>query len=66
MANYSPEELDEVHKDKRVMNILYSGTYSNMFEAVMKSSITELVWDIIQTLCEELEQVRENKIKLLI
>ena len=38
----------------------------DMFENVINCTTSKEVWDIIQTLCEGIEQVREKKMQLLI
>lgn len=42
-ANYSLEDLEEINKDKRAMNILYNVIDSDMFESVMNSDTTKEV-----------------------
>ena len=63
---YSPEDIEEVHKDKKAMNILFNGLDTDMFDNVINCATAKDVWDTIQTLCEGTEQVRENKMQLLI
>ncbi|XP_074324260.1 uncharacterized protein LOC141661156 [Apium graveolens] len=62
----TPEDLEEVNKYKRAMNIMFNGIYSDMFECVMNSPTAKDVWDTIRNLYEGSKQVRENKMQLLI
>ena len=57
------EEADEkeVHKDNKVMNILFNGIDNDMFDSVINCTTAKEIWDTIQTLYEGTEQVRENK-----
>ncbi|KAK1369382.1 hypothetical protein POM88_035474 [Heracleum sosnowskyi] len=48
------------------MNILFNGLDSDMFDNVINWSTTKEIWDTVQTICEGTEQVRENKMQLLI
>ena len=63
---FTEEDEMEVHKDKRAMNILFNGLYKNMFANVINCTTSKEVWDTLQTLCEGSEQVRHNKMQLLI
>ena len=60
------EDIEAVHKDKKAMNILFNGIDQDMFDCVLNLSTSKEVWDTIQTICEGTEQVRENKMQLLI
>ena len=55
-----------MHKDKKAMNILFIGLDKDMFGNVINCTTSKEVWDTIQILCEGTEQVRENKMQLLI
>lgn len=66
VAEYFPEDIEEVHKDKKTMNILFNGLDKDLFDNVINCTTSKEVWDTIQTLCEGTEQVRENEMQLLI
>ena len=66
VSEYTEEDEKEVHKDKKVMNILFNGVDSDMFDNVINCTTAKDVWDTIQTLCEGTEQVRENKMQLFV
>ena len=66
VSEYTKEDKKEVHKDKKAMNILFNGLDKEMFDNVINCTISKEVWDTIQILCEGTEQVRENKMQLLI
>ena len=55
-----------MHKDKKAMNILFNVLDKDMFDNVINCTISKEVWDTVLILCEETEQVRDNKIQLLI
>ena len=63
---FTKEDEIEVHKDKKAMNILFNGLDKDMFDNIMNCTTLKKVLDIIQTLCEGTEQVRINKMQLLI
>ena len=65
-SEYTKEDEKEVHKDKKAMNILFNDLDKDMFDNVINCTTSKEVWDTIQILCEGTEQVRENKIQLLI
>ena len=48
------------------MNILFNGLDKNIFDNVINCTTSKEVWDTLQTLCEGSEQVRHNKMQLLI
>ncbi|KAK1384154.1 hypothetical protein POM88_021889 [Heracleum sosnowskyi] len=48
------------------MNILFNGLEQEMFDNVINCTTSKEVWDTVRTLCEGTEQVRENKMQLLI
>ena len=48
------------------MNIMFSGLHKDMSDNVINCTSPEEVLDTIQTLCERSEQLRENKMQLLI
>ena len=60
------EDIEAIHKDKKAMNILFNGIDQDMFDCVLNLTTSKEVWDTIQTICEGTEQVRENKMQLLI
>jgi hypothetical protein len=66
VSEWSLENIAEVHKDKKTMNILFNGLETEMLDNVINCTTSKEVWDIVQTLCEGTEQVRENKMQLLI
>ena len=65
-SEFTEEDEKEVHKDKKAMNILFNGLDKDMFDNVINCTTSKEVWDTIQTLCEGTEQVRHNKLQLLI
>ncbi|KAK1355984.1 hypothetical protein POM88_049240 [Heracleum sosnowskyi] len=66
VSEWTVEDVAEVHKDKRTMNILFNGLEQEMFDNVINCTTSKEVWDTVRTLCEGTEQVRENKMQLLI
>ena len=52
---FTEEDENKVHKDKKAMNILFNGLDKNMFDNVINCTTSKEVWDIIQTLCEGTE-----------
>jgi len=66
VSEWTPEDVAEIHKDKRTMNILFNGLDQEMFDNVINCTTSKEVWDTVRTLCEGTEQVRENKMQLLI
>ncbi|KAL8088634.1 hypothetical protein AgCh_038421 [Apium graveolens] len=62
----SIEDIEEIRKDKKAMNILFNGLDQDMFDNVINSQTAKEVWDTVQIICEGTEQVRENKMQLLI
>ncbi|KAK1373969.1 hypothetical protein POM88_030162 [Heracleum sosnowskyi] len=65
-SEWTPEDIIAVHKEKKAMNILFNGLDSDMFDNVINCSTAKEIWDTVQTICEGTEQVRENKMQLLI
>ncbi|KAK1366162.1 hypothetical protein POM88_041723 [Heracleum sosnowskyi] len=65
-SEWTPEDTFADHKDKKVMNILFNGLDSDMFDNVINCSTAKEIWDTVQTICEGSYQVRENKMQLLI
>ena len=65
-SEFTEEDEKEVHKDKKAMNILFNGLDKNMFDNVINCTTFKEIRDTIQTLYEGTEQVRENKMQLLI
>jgi len=65
-AEWTVEDIEEVHKDKKAMNILFNGLDQDMFDNVINSQTAKEIWDTVQLICEGTEQVRENKMQLLI
>ena len=63
---YSSEDTEEVHKDKNTMKILFNGLDQDMFDSVISCSTSKEVRDTIRNICEGNEQVRENKMQVLI
>ena len=58
--------IPKVHKDKKAMNIMFNGLDEDMFDNVINCTTSKEAWNTIQILCEGTEQVRENKMQLLI
>ena len=48
------------------MNIMFSGLDKDMFDNVINCTSSKEVSDTIQTTCEGIEHVRDNKIQFLI
>ena len=48
------------------MNILFNGLDKNMFDNVINCTTSKEVWNTLHTLCEGSEQVKHNKMQLLI
>ncbi|KAL8112699.1 hypothetical protein AgCh_020135 [Apium graveolens] len=63
---WSDPDIEQVRKDKKAMNILFNGVDGDMFDNIINCKTTKEVWDTIQIFCDGTEQVRENKIQLLI
>ena len=65
-SEYTTDDEKEVHKDKKTMNILFNGLDKDMFDNVVNYTTSKQVCDTVQILYEGTEQVRENKLQLLI
>ena len=65
-AEWTIEDMEEIRKDKKAMNILFNGLDQDMFDNVINIQTAKEVWDTVQIICEGTEQVRENKMQLLI
>lgn len=65
-SEFTDSEIEEVHKDKKTMNIPFNGLDQDMFDNVINCATSKEVWDTIQTLFQCTEQVKENKMQLLI
>ncbi|XP_074347115.1 uncharacterized protein LOC141685939 [Apium graveolens] len=65
-SEWTDEDIEAVHKDKKAMNILFTGLDQDMFDNVINCKTAKDIWDIVQVLCEGTEQVRENNMQLLI
>ncbi|KAL8100916.1 hypothetical protein AgCh_032969 [Apium graveolens] len=63
---WSDPDIEQVRKDKKVMNILFNGVDADMFDNIINCKTAKEVWDTIQIICDGTEQVRENKMQLLI
>ena len=48
------------------MHILFNGVDGDMFDNIINCKTAKEVWDTIQIICDGTEQVRENKMQLLI
>ncbi|KAL8119214.1 hypothetical protein AgCh_016651 [Apium graveolens] len=59
-------DIEQVRKDKKAMNILFNGVDRDMFDNIINCKTAKDVWDTIQIICDGTEQVRENKMQLLI
>lgn len=55
-----------MHTDKKAMNILFNGLDGDMFDNVINCKTAKEIWDTIQVIYDGTEQVRENKMQLLI
>ncbi|KAK1365124.1 hypothetical protein POM88_040685 [Heracleum sosnowskyi] len=58
-SEWTLEDIAEMHKDKKAMNILFNGLETDMFDNVINCTIVKEVWDTVQTLCEGTEQISE-------
>ncbi|XP_074355340.1 uncharacterized protein LOC141694940 [Apium graveolens] len=65
-SEWTDEDIEQVHKDKKAMNILFNGLDGDMFDSVINCNTAKEIWDQIQVLCEGTEQVIENQMQLLI
>ncbi|KAL8099433.1 hypothetical protein AgCh_031896 [Apium graveolens] len=63
---WSDPDIEQVRKKKKAMNILFNGVDGDMFDNIINCKTTKEVWDTIQIICDGTEQVRENKMQLLI
>jgi len=63
---WSDPDIEQVRKDKKAMNILFNGVDADMFDNIINCKTAKEVWDTIQIICDGTEQVRENKMQLLI
>ncbi|KAL8105279.1 hypothetical protein AgCh_029172 [Apium graveolens] len=63
---WSDPDIEQVRKDKKAMNILFNGVDGDMFDNIINCKTAKEVWDTIQIICDGAEQVRENKMRLLI
>ncbi|XP_074322897.1 uncharacterized protein LOC141659870 [Apium graveolens] len=63
---WTDENIEQVYKDKKDMNILFDGLNGDMLDNVINCNTAKEIWDQIQVLCEGTEQVREKKMQLLI
>ena len=59
-SEWTLEDTEEVHKDKKTMNILFNGLDQDMFNNVINCTTSKEMWDTIQPLYEGTEQVREK------
>ncbi|KAL8146223.1 hypothetical protein AgCh_004095 [Apium graveolens] len=65
-AEWTDEDIEKIHKDKKAMNIMFNGLDGDMFDNFINCKTAKEIWDTIQIICDGTEQVRENKIQLLI
>ncbi|KAL8120221.1 hypothetical protein AgCh_017385 [Apium graveolens] len=63
---WSDPDIEQVKKEKKAMNILFNGVDGDMFDNIINCKITKEVWDTILIIYDGTEQVRENKMQLLI
>jgi len=63
---WSDPNIKQVRKDKKAMNILFNGVDGDIFDNIINCKTAKEVWDTIQIICDGTEQVRENKMQLLI
>ena len=66
ISEYYLEDIEEVRKDKKIMNILFNGQDQVMFDNVINCATSKELWNTIRFVCEGNEQVREKKTQLLI
>ncbi|KAL8127880.1 hypothetical protein AgCh_014722 [Apium graveolens] len=55
-AEWSDPDIKQVHKDKKVMNILFNGVDGDMFDNIINCKTATEVWDTIQVICDRTEQ----------
>ncbi|KAL8134396.1 hypothetical protein AgCh_009430 [Apium graveolens] len=55
-AEWTIEDMEEIRKDKRAMNILFNGLDQDMFDNVINCQTAKEVWDTVQIICEGTEQ----------
>ena len=58
--------LKKFTRTRKPRNILFNGLDQDMFDNVINSQTAKEIWDTVQLICEGTEQVRENKMQLLI
>ncbi|KAL8097255.1 hypothetical protein AgCh_030400 [Apium graveolens] len=64
-AEWTVEDIEEVHKDKKAMNILFNGLDQDMFDNVINCQTAKEIWDTVQLICEGTEfQKLLNGLKL--
>ncbi|KAL8127876.1 hypothetical protein AgCh_014715 [Apium graveolens] len=56
-AEWSDPDIKQVHKDKKVMNILFNGVDGDMFDNIINCKTATEVSDTIQVICDRTEQV---------
>ncbi|KAL8118377.1 hypothetical protein AgCh_016053 [Apium graveolens] len=60
-AEWTDEDIEQVHKDKKAMNILFNGLDGDMFDNVINCKTAKNICDTIQIICDGTEQAREKK-----
>ena len=55
-AEWTLEDTEEVHKDKKAMNILFNDLDKDMFDNVINSNSATEIWDTVQLLWKELSK----------
>ncbi|KAK1387194.1 hypothetical protein POM88_015372 [Heracleum sosnowskyi] len=53
VSEWTIEDVAEIHKDKRTMNILFNGLEKEMFDNVINCTTSKEVWDTVRTLSGE-------------
>ncbi|KAL8094321.1 hypothetical protein AgCh_036014 [Apium graveolens] len=50
-AKWTIEDIQEIRKDNKAMNILFNGLDQDMFDNVINSQTAKEVWDTVQIIC---------------
>lgn len=66
VSEFTLEDIEKVHMDKKAMNILFNVIDQDMFENVINYNTSKKVWDNIQTLGEGSEQIWGSKMQFLV
>ena len=57
-AEWTDEDIEQVHIDKKAMNIPFNGLDRDMFDNVINCKTAKDIWVTIQIICDGTEQVR--------